>query len=187
MIEAEVLVEQIRNGLVSLHDASEAMAQASIAIAIELRYALKMGYPVLIAGNGGTSALSSHFVGDLIHMVKWSKSPIHAPLADSSVVTALANDFGYAEGIARVVSRLESGVVLLVSTSGESENCLVAAKAVAELQGVRSIALVGRAGSSLGSLVDVEGSLGIANVQLAQEAMTIVVHQVCALCAGGDE
>jgi D-sedoheptulose 7-phosphate isomerase len=150
----------------------------------ELRTARDARSMVFIAGNGGSASTASHWVNDLGKATKRSgKTPIRAVgLADNtSWMTALANDEGYARAFAGQLENFgESGDVLMViSASGNSEN-LVQAVELARSRNMRSIGLLGFDGGKLKDLVDevilVETERGA--YELVEDVHSIITHAV---------
>ena len=88
--------------------------------------AFKRGNKILICGNGGSAANSQHLAGDLIAR----GIPAIALTVDTSVITAIANDFGYENIFSRQVEVLgkEGDLLVIFSSSGKSPNCLEAIK-----------------------------------------------------------
>ncbi len=101
---------------------------------------------------------------------------------DTSILTAGANDFGYEEVFARQVEALagEGDLLVLHSTSGESENLLRAAEA-ARTAGVRTVALLARGGGRLAAVVDRALVLPTEETARAQEIQLAVGHVICDL------
>lgn len=146
----------------------------------ELGDALLAGKPILLAGNGGASSLCSHFASDLREATPWSSSLIQCLTADTDSLTAIANDWGYEQSIARQVEHIANGLLLLVSTSGESVNCIVAAQAAVRM---RRLALVGAQGASLAHHVNRAFELGVEDPRTAQEAMMLALHATADHCS----
>lgn len=140
--------------------AAEACA-ADVARAAELLVnALLDGGKVLLCGNGGSAADSQHlaaeFVSALTRDHRRPAIPALALTTDTSILTAIANDFGFEGVFARQVEALgRPGDVLIgISTSGGSLDVIRAVETARE-QGLRTIALTGRGGGALAPLVDV--------------------------------
>jgi D-sedoheptulose 7-phosphate isomerase len=97
---------------------------------------LGAGARLLVGGNGGSAAEAQHLTAELVGRFDRERRPVSALAlhADTSTVTAVGNDYGYGEVYARQVrAHARAGdVVLLLSTSGRSENLLAAARAAAE-------------------------------------------------------
>ncbi|MDQ2742073.1 MAG: SIS domain-containing protein [Chloroflexota bacterium] len=144
--------------------------------------ALQAGKKVLAAGNGGSAAQAQHFAAELVGRFKRQRAAF-AALAlttDTSILTAIGNDYGYADVFARQVSGLGSpgDVLLLLSTSGESEN-LVRAAEVAIQRRMPVIAITGKRECRLALAADVTVCSPAAESPLAQELHLLVIHILC--------
>ena len=170
---------------VVLHDAYArlAMRAAPLAAAAErLVRALRDGHKVLVAGNGGSAAEAQHFAAELVGRFKRERAP-YAALAlttDSSILTAIANDYGYADVFARQVLGLgQPGDVLIAySTSGESENLVRAAEAARSRQ-MAVIAVTGERHNRLERLADVAVRIPLTDTPVVQELQMAVTHILC--------
>jgi len=142
---------------------------------------LSAGGRLLAAGNGGSAAEAQHLTAELVGRFDGDRRPFSAISlhADTSSVTAIANDYGYDEVFARQVRghAREGDVVLLLSTSGRSRNLLRAAEE-ARAAGAVAWALTGPGPNPLVDACDDAIALPgpSANVQ---EAQLIAVHAVC--------
>lgn len=120
--------------------------------------ALKDGHKVISCGNGGSMSDAMHFAEELSGRYKENRKPLAAlSISDAGHITCVANDFGYNYVFSRFVDAVgNSGDVLLaISTSGNSENVLEAAKS-AQQKNMPVIALTGKSGGKLKELCDVE-------------------------------
>jgi len=135
-------------------------------------------------GNGGSAADAQHFVTELVVRLdshsKRRPLPATALSTDTSILTAAANDLGFDRIFARQIeARVQPrDLVLLISTSGNSHNLLVAAEA-ARLRLARTIALLGHDGGALKPLVDCAVVVPSDNTQRIQEVHTLVLHLWC--------
>jgi rfaE bifunctional protein nucleotidyltransferase chain/domain len=139
---------------------------------------------VLIFGNGGSAADAQHMAAELVGrflLPRRRALPAVALTTDSSVLTAVANDFGFEQVFARQVEALgrRGDVALAISTSGESENVLEGVR-VARARGLRTIAIVGPDPSSLSDLVDLPVVVRNAHGPRVQETQLAVEHALCA-------
>ena len=136
-------------------EAAEAMEdmrnQNSIILSVtqEIVLAIQKGNRILICGNGGSASDAQHFAAELVGRFEKERSP-YAALAlntDTSIITAIANDYGYSEIFSKQVEALgRPGDVLIgISTSGMSQNVNRAVE-VAKQNGLRTIALTGQKG-----------------------------------------
>ncbi|HET6528801.1 MAG TPA: glycosyltransferase [Balneolaceae bacterium] len=140
---------------------------------------------VLACGNGGSAADAQHFVGELVGHFMMDERPglsAIALTADTSVITALGNDFGYGQIFARQVEALaESGDVLVgISTSGDSENVIEAFKEARKKE-VTCIGILGKGGGELKELSDVALVVPSSSTQIVQEMHIHLIHTVCEL------
>lgn len=151
-------------------------------IAARLVETLSTGHKVLVAGNGGSAAEAQHFAAELVGRFKRERLPyaVLSLTTDTSILTAVANDYGYAEVFARQVMAFgRSGDMFMAfSTSGESENLLRAAEAARRsLMTVASI--TGDRPSRLEQLADIGVRVPVVDTAIAQELHMMVTHILC--------
>lgn len=118
--------------------------------------ALLKGGKLLIAGNGGSHADALHFAEELTGKFSMPRAPIGAlALGEATHLTCVGNDFGFAHIFERQVRALAKSedLLILLSTSGNSENLILAAQAAKELH-VSTVGFLGRGGGKLDPLVD---------------------------------
>ncbi len=143
---------------------------------------LKNGNKILICGNGGSAADSQHFAAELIGRYKLERDslPAIALTTDTSILTAIGNDYGYDKVFSKQVEGLgKKGDILFgISTSGNSPNILKAYK-VAKSKGVTCIGLLGRDGGNLKELSDLEFTVPSDNTPRIQEAHILAIHTIC--------
>ncbi len=159
----------------------KAAAEASI-------LTLRNGGKILICGNGGSAADAQHFSAELVGRYKKERKglPALALTTDSSVLTAISNDYGYDMVFSRQVDALgEKGDMLfLISTSGNSQNLLEAAKTAKE-KGIRAIGLLGKGGGKLVALCDSAIVVPSDNTPRIQEMHGMAIHMLCGLIENG--
>jgi phosphoheptose isomerase len=135
---------------------------------------------ILIIGNGGSAAAAQHIAAELAGRRKgWPLSAMSLT-SDTSVLTAIANDFGYSrifEIQIRAFGR-EGDVVLALSTSGASMNTLLGAAAAREC-GCTVVALVGAEGGALADLADVVVRAPSTETARIQEVHVAIGHIIC--------
>lgn len=157
--------------------------------------ALQARRKVLVAGNGGSAAEAQHVAAELVGRFLLDRQPF-AALAltvDSSVLTAISNDYSFDDVFARQVLGLglPGDVLLLYSTSGESENVVRAATA-GERIGMHVLAVTGDAPSRLGRAAGLTFKVPATETPIVQELQMLVTHLLCevverSLCAGPNE
>jgi D-sedoheptulose 7-phosphate isomerase len=147
----------------------------------ELARRLLNGQRLLAAGNGGSAAEAQHLTAELVGRFDGERRPFSAISlhAETSSITAIANDYGFEQAYARQVRGhgRRGDVLILLSTSGSSPNLLTAAEAAREL-GITTWALTGAGPNPLSRIADECLALcgPSANVQ---EAQLIALHAIC--------
>jgi len=146
--------------------------------------AFKNNHRLYLIGNGGSAADAQHIAGELIGRFKMNRRPLPAVAltTDTSIITALANDFGYDTCFARQVEALAaSGDVLLAfSTSGNSKGILNAVQ-IAKNLGAVTIGFTGKDGGLLKDAVDICLKIPSNNTPRIQECHITVGHIVCSI------
>lgn len=157
---------------------SAALAQ----VAAQLVEALSSGHKALVVGNGGSAAEAQHFAAELVGRFKRERVPypVLSLTTDTAILTAIANDYGYQDVFARQVGAFgQPGDVLLAfSTSGESENLLLAARAARE-RNLSIVAITGDRPCSLEELADITVRTPVVDTALVQEMHMMITHILC--------
>jgi D-sedoheptulose 7-phosphate isomerase len=146
---------------------------------------LRAGKKLLIAGNGGSAADSQHIAAELIgrlNIKERNPIPAIALTTDTSVLTAISNDFGYEFVFEKQIQALANpgDVFLVISTSGNSINLINAVNKSKSL-GIISIGLLGKDGGMLKNLVDIPIIVKHNNTQRIQECHLLIEHIICEL------
>lgn len=143
------------------------------------------GSKLLICGNGGSAADSQHMAAELIGRFERERPELAAIAltTDSSILTAVANDYDYDQVFARQVRGLGAAgdVLVAISTSGNSSSIIEAARA-ARARGLRIVALTGRDGGRLAALLeagDVELRVPHTRTARIQEVHQLLIHCLC--------
>jgi len=150
----------------------------------ELWAALAAGNKLLVFGNGGSAADAQHFAAELTGHFLAERGPLPAIAltVDSSALTAIANDYGYADVFARQVTALcrPGDVVVAISTSGKAESVIRGVEA-AQAPRARTWALTGGTGARLREVADRSIVVPSAETARIQEMHITIIHAVCAL------
>lgn len=145
--------------------------------------ALWAGNKMLLCGNGGSAADAQHIAAEIIGRFETERHslPAIALTTDSSILTAVANDYGYEHIFSRQVQGLANAgdVFIGYSTSGNSANVINAAKE-AKSKGCHVIALTGQGGGKLADFADVLLPVSSARTARIQEAHAFIGHALCA-------
>lgn len=162
--------------------AGEELAESIEACAQLLSKALRDGKKVLLMGNGGSAADAQHFAAELVgrFLAERRALPAIALTTDSSIMTAVGNDYGFERVFQRQVEALAlpGDVVIGISTSGNSSNVLLALQ-VAKSRGCTTVGLLGRDGGAIAPLVDVNLTVSSMHTPHIQEVHAIIVHILC--------
>ncbi len=165
--------------------AASALSQP-IAQAIELMFsALSNGNKILACGNGGSAADCQHFAAELVGRFERERFPLPALAltTDTSILTAVGNDYSYREIFSKQVQAFgQAGDVLLaISTSGNSANVVAAVEAALERE-MRVVALTGKDGGLIGQmLTDADVNICVPHARTAriQEVHLVTIHCIC--------
>ena len=154
-----------------------------IAEAVDLIVAAyRSGRGVLVFGNGGSAADAQHIAGELVGRFLKERRPLRAEAlsANTSILTALANDYDFDVVFARQIeaSARPGDVAIALSTSGNSAN-VVAALARARQLGCRTIALTGDGGGRCAELADVLLDVPSKITPRIQESHVVIYHIIC--------
>ena len=146
--------------------------------------AIASGRKVMLCGNGGSAADSQHLAAELLGRFRRQRRalPALALTVNTSAITAIGNDLGYREVFARQLAGLgcEGDVLIAISTSGNSDNVLRAAR-TARRMGIGTIALANADGGRLAPLCDIALKVPASRTELVQELHIIVGHIICGL------
>lgn len=146
--------------------------------------ALRQGNKILVMGNGGSAADAQHFAAELVGRFLKNRAalPVIALTTDTSILTAVANDFGYEQVFSRQVEALAKpgDVVVGISTSGNSIN-VQRALTLASTLDCKTVALLGRDGGEIKSQADLALTVAVNETPHIQEAHLALIHILCDL------
>ncbi|GAB3446214.1 phosphoheptose isomerase [Massilia solisilvae] len=177
---------------------SAAALSQPISQAVELMFtALSNGNKILACGNGGSAADCQHFAAELVGRFERERFPLPALAltTDTSILTAVGNDYSYKDVFAKQVQAFgQAGDILLaISTSGNSANVLAAVESALERE-MRVVALTGKDGGQLAKmLTDADVHINVPHSRTAriQEVHLVTIHCICdgidVALFGGDE
>ncbi len=164
--------------------ASESLVGALVDLGEAISLAIEGGNKLLVFGNGGSAADSQHLAAELVgHYIGERRAlPALALTADTSVITAIGNDFAFDSVFARQVEALgrPGDVALAITTSGNSKN-VVEAVGVANETGLVTAGLTGMEGGELLGRVHHLVRVPSTNTQRIQEGHVALVHTLCDL------
>jgi len=157
-----------------------------ISQAIELMFnALSNGNKILACGNGGSAGDAQHFAAELVGRFERERFPLPgiALTTDTSIITAVGNDYSFNEIFSKQVQAFgQAGDILLaISTSGNSGNVLAAVEAALERE-MRVVAMTGKDGGKIGQmLTDADVHINVPHSRTAriQEVHLVAIHSIC--------
>ena len=139
---------------------------------------------LILFGNGGSAADAQHIAAELVNRFELERMalPAIALTTDSSVLTSIANDYGYSKVFARQVEALaeEGDVVIGISTSGSSLSVIKGIE-VAREKGAKTIGLTGKNGAELARVADLVLKVPSNDTPRIQEAHITILHIICYL------
>jgi len=186
-------IAQILRSSARVHEETAITLCAEIAQAAQLIIdSMRDGGKLALCGNGGSAADAQHIAAELVGRFQMERRPLPAIAltTNSSVLTSLSNDYGFSDVFRKQVEALlvTGDVLIALTTSGNSPNCLEAVRAARE-KGVTTIALTGAGGGQIAQQVDL--ALIVPHEQTAriQEIHITIGHALCelieeALCGG---
>ncbi len=178
-------IAQILRSSARVHDETAATLCEEIARAAQLIIdSMRDGGKLALCGNGGSAADAQHIAAEMVGRFQMERRPLPAIAltTDTSVLTGIGNDYGFSDVFSKQVEALlvAGDVLIALTTSGNSANCLEAVKAARE-QGVTTIALTGAGGGEIARQVDL--ALIVPHEQTAriQEIHITIGHALCEL------
>jgi len=150
---------------------------------------LKQGGKCLAFGNGGSAADAQHFAAELVGRFKKERKPLAAIAltTDSSILTAIGNDYGFEQIFARQINALgrAEDLAIAISTSGRSSNVYEAILAAKKI-GMATLALTGATGGDLLTLVDLCLCVPATDTASVQEVHLFAEHLICRFLDDGE-
>jgi len=164
--------------------ADAAFKDTLVAIAARIVQSLQNGGKAMFAGNGGSAGDAQHIAGEFVSRLNFDRAPLAglALTTDTSVLTAIGNDYGYADVFSRQVRGLgRSGdVFVAITTSGNSPNILKAVQAARDMD-IVTVGFTGRTGGKLAAACDICLHVPSDSTPLIQQAHIVAAHLICGL------
>jgi D-sedoheptulose 7-phosphate isomerase len=158
--------------------------QVVLAVVETIERAWNAGGKLVAFGNGGSAADAQHLAAELVGRFARDRRPLAALAlsADTSVLTAIANDTSYNRVFARQIEALgrRGDVAFAISTSGTSRNVVAGLESARQL-GLTTVALTGRDGGTVARLADVHVNVPETSTARVQEVHRTLLHIICEL------
>jgi len=184
------MLEKVKAQIQASIDAKELILkdEALLALVIEaaekIIAAYRSGKKTLFAGNGGSAADAQHLAGELVARFYFDRPgiPSIALTTDSSIVTAIGNDYGFERLFSRQVQAMgsEGDIFIGLSTSGNSPNILAALDTCQE-KGIFSIGLTGATGGKMADKCDICIKVPSNDTPRIQESHILIGHILCCI------
>ena len=188
MSQEAALADKAFAAAIALHDRMRVNLGSTVLAARTMLEAVKAGHKLLIFGNGGSASDAQHMSAELVGRYQRERAAIAAIAltTDTSILTSVANDYSYKQVFARQIEALgQAGDVAFgISTSGESPNVVVALQ-VAKAKGLKTIALTGRDGGSVGRAADLHVNVPDQSTSRVQEVHRTLIHVMCEVIEEG--
>ena len=147
-----------------------------------IRDALQKKSKIMICGNGGSASDSQHIAAEFVVKLKKIRTPMAAISlsSDNSIISAIANDFGYDYIFARQVAAVghKGDVLIGLTTSGNSSN-IIKAFEIAKTLGITTIIFTGIDNSLISKYSDIKICFDMDNKQIVQELYITCLHLIC--------
>jgi D-sedoheptulose 7-phosphate isomerase len=144
--------------------------------------AMKSGRKLMVCGNGGSAADSQHLVAEFVSRLTVDRPALRAVAltTDTSILTAIGNDYDYSNVFERQVEALglPGDVLLAISTSGNSKNCVKALQ-LARTLGIHTISYTGNTGGAMKDLSDINVIIPSSVTMNIQESHLALEHIFC--------
>ncbi len=164
--------------IADLHDLSDEINKTANLIIT----AINKNRKIIIIGNGGSAADAQHIAAEFLgrYKIKRKSIPAIALTANSSTITAIANDYDFVDIFSRQCESLVSNgdIVIGISTSGNSENVVKGLK-TAKKNGGLIIGLLGNKGGKIKNIVDIPLIVNSISIPRIQEAHRVIYHIIC--------
>lgn len=148
----------------------------------------RKGGKILVAGNGGSAADAQHMAGELVSRFYFDRPglPAMALTTDTSILTAIGNDYGYEKLFARQIQAngVRGDMFIGISTSGNSPNIIEALKTCREI-GITTVGLAGASGGLMAELCDYCIRVPSSVTPRIQEAHIMIGHIICSVIEEG--
>ena len=139
---------------------------------------------IMLCGNGGSAADAQHIAAEFVNRFQFERPPLPALAltTDTSILTSVANDYGYEEIFSRQIKALgmKEDILLAISTSGRSKNVISAIK-TAKKKGLYTVSFIGGDGGEVLKLVDLALTVESENTPRVQEVHILAGHILCEL------
>ena len=184
----QFVTKQLQDHQALFHKIELELSAPIVRLAERLIETFSIGNKLLIMGNGGSAADAQHFAGEIVSRFRMERPglPAIALSTDTSIITAIGNDYGFERIFSRQIEALAvpGDAVIGISTSGNSPNVQKALE-VAREAGCTTIGLLGKDGGSIKAVCDIPLIIPSNDTPRVQEGHITVIHILCDLIEQG--
>ena len=177
----EKRIEEHLRAVQKVRNSKKLMKEIALAAAI-MKVALASGHKIMFCGNGSSAANSQHWAAEIVGRFKKERKglPALALTVDTSIITAIANDYGFDRVFARQVEALgtEGDVLVAVSTSGNTANVLAAIEE-AKTKGIKTIGMTDTGGGKMAEMCDICLVIPEKSEARVEEVFSLLGHIFC--------
>ena len=182
-------IDRVFAGAIRAHEAARSADHGALLRAVDaIAEAFRSRRRLLVFGNGGSAADAQHFAAEFVGRFQRERQALAAVAltTDTSILTAIGNDYSYDRVFARQVEAIgEAGDVAFgITTSGGSANVIEAFR-VAKARQLTTIALTGRDGGDAGRMADIHLNVPDPSTARAQEVHRTLLHAICEIVEDG--
>jgi len=182
-------IDRVFAGAIRAHEAARSADHGALLRAVDaIAEAFRSRRRLLVFGNGGSAADAQHFAAEFVGRFQRERQALAAVAltTDTSILTAIGNDYSYDRVFARQVEAIgEPGDVAFgITTSGGSANVIEAFR-VANARQLTTIALTGRDGGDAGRMADIHLNVPDPSTARAQEVHRTLLHAICEIVEDG--
>lgn len=180
----KVVIRELGDNVNITKNVSKNLSDTIVRISEMIIGSYNSGGKIIIIGNGGSAADAQHIAAEFVGKFKLERRslPAIALTTNTSILTALANDYGYETVFDRQLESLanDKDILIAITTSGNSSNILKAAEN-AKLRNVKVIGMTGKSGGKLKDIADITIRIPSDDTPRIQEAHITIGHIICGL------
>jgi len=179
-----IIAKAVKESLRVKEDFIKKNTSKLIYLAEHISKTFKNDRKIMLCGNGGSAADAQHIAAEFVNRFQLERQPLPALAltTDTSIITSVANDYGYEEVFSKQIAALgvEGDILLAFSTSGKSANILSAIRTAKE-RGLYAVGFIGGDGEEMLTLVDLALVVESNQTPRVQEAHILAGHLICEL------
>jgi D-sedoheptulose 7-phosphate isomerase len=183
-IMKEAIIKELDENISTTRSLSKNLLDTIVITSRTIIDCYRNGGKVILIGNGGSAADAQHIAAELVGRFKLERDSLPAVslTTNTSIITALANDYGYETIFSHQLESFanDKDILIAITTSGNSPNILNAVKS-AKLKNIKVVGMTGKTGGKLKDIVDISIRVPSDNTPRIQEAHITIGHIICGI------